>query len=405
MSYHGDRPRCFVAQSIDLDQKRQRREIEARKLWKQKSSAPLPSWQGSGGGWHCLGCCSTGDWQSEGESLGRRKMEGWLGERENFACGRTWKRAEMGCRLVRRRGSDRSFSSVTPSRSIRDRFAWLTQLWKLVGRKFRRRVWWQRWVIVGIREQWRQCSVAQREWRRLRWGRLRPHPPPCLECSMAAGRSHHWELFPRSPCEPKAAVGWCLTCPRQNSFRLFHAALPNTRSWVHPGSLCHCLAWWLSPNGQTWVLQSHWPSVGRRPTEVLYPGLVLYPERVGTLSRTVATFTVHKLSRPILCLGANPPPPPLCLPSVTHTSMLAEQCTTVRGDHCQRGRDGPDLETQTRRPAWRPQKADLSRLVPTNNQNAILTRLLASSSSNQSGFREKTLFFSHCLFVFFRHSR
>ena len=120
-------------------------------------------------------------------------------------------------------------------------------------------------------------------------------------------------------------------------------------------------------------------------------------------------LTVHKLSRPILCLGANPPPPPPCLPSVTHTSMLPEQCacTTVRGDHCQpsrRGRDGPDSETQTRRPARRPQKADLSRFVPTNNQNAIFNPLFSFIVFKPFVIPRKISFLFTLSFRFFRHS-
>ena len=64
--------------------------------------------------------------------------------------------------------------------------------------------------------------------------------------------------------------------------------------------------------------------------------------------------------------------------------------------------NGPDLETQTRRPTWPPQKAHFPQFVPTSNQNTISNPLFASFAFKSVGIRGKnTLLFT---FLSFRTS-
>ena len=58
-------------------------------------------------------------------------------------------------------------------------------------------------------------------------------------------------------------------------------------------------------------------------------------------------------------------------------------------------RDSPDLETETRRPARRPKKADSSRFVPINAQNTVLNPLFACSLCSSVGIQVSSVSFGH----------
>ena len=89
-----------------------------------------------------------------------------------------------------------------------------------------------------------------------------------------------------------------------------------------------------------------------------------------------------------------------CLRTTTihsqHKSQSSNKKSTSHNHTCQpsrSGRDSPDLETETRRPARRPKKTDSSRFVPINAPNTILNLPFACSVCSSVGIQVSSVSF------------